>query len=85
MTECPSSNEFNSSTLGDRIDVKILKVTEDEANGRTWIELTRNEKHMQKLQGLDKEQLDQTPLDIEALKLGKKYDVVIMSCSMQRE
>ena len=53
MTECSSLDEFNSSTLGNRIDVKILKVTEDKANVRTWIELTRKEKHMQKPHGLD--------------------------------
>ena len=48
MTECSSLDEFNSISLGNRIDVKILKVTEDKANVRTWIELTRKEKHMQK-------------------------------------
>jgi hypothetical protein len=85
MTECSSYNEFTSSTVGDRIDVKILKVEEDRANSRTWIELTRNQKHMAKLQGLDQDQLDQTPLNVEGLKLGKKYDVVIMSCSMKEE
>jgi hypothetical protein len=53
MTECSSLEEFNASTLGDRIDVKILKVTEDEANSRTWIELTSNKKHMAKPHGLD--------------------------------
>jgi ribosomal protein S1 len=46
MTECSNYNEFSSSAVGDRLDVKILKVTEDKANGRTWIELTRNQKHM---------------------------------------
>jgi len=40
---------------------------------------------MQKLQGLDQEQLDQTPINMEAMLLGKKYDVSIMSCSMQQE
>jgi len=40
---------------------------------------------MAKLQGLDQDQLDQTPLNVEGLKLGKKYDVVIMSCSMKEE
>jgi len=85
MTECSSHNEFTSSAVGDRIDVKILKVTEDQANGRTWIELTRNQKHMAKLQGLDQDQLDQTPMSVEALKLGKRYDVAIMSCSMTQE
>tara|TARA_B110001450_G_C17362717_1_gene376238 strand:- start:306 stop:428 length:123 start_codon:yes stop_codon:yes gene_type:complete len=40
---------------------------------------------MAKLQGLDKEQLEKTPLSVESLKHGKKYDVVIMSCSMQQE
>ena len=85
MTECASYKEFTTSTVGDRIDVKILKVTEDEANGRTWVELTRNQKHMQKLVGLDQAQLDQTPLSVDALKVGKKYEVVILSCSMQQE
>lgn len=83
MIECQSYNEFNSYAVGDRIDVKVLKITEDEANNRTWIELSRNQKHMQKLQGLDQEQLEQTPMNIDSLKIGQKYDAMILSSSME--
>jgi len=47
MIECKSTQEFNSFAVGDRIEAKILKVVQD--SQRTWIELTRGEKHMAKL------------------------------------
>ena len=43
MVECP---KFEQYTVGDKIEAKILKVTKE--NDRTWIELTRNAKHMSK-------------------------------------
>jgi len=53
MIECQSTNEFKSFAVNDRIECKVLKMSEDASNDRTWIELTRNEKHMAKLVGLD--------------------------------
>lgn len=53
MVECQSSKEFEQYTVGDKVEAKILKVTQDEAKGRTWVELTRNKAHMAMSQGLD--------------------------------
>jgi hypothetical protein len=46
MIECQGDNEFKQYVVGDRIETKILKVTNDEAKGRVWVELTRNYSHM---------------------------------------
>lgn len=57
MVECP---KFEQYTVGDKIEAKILKVTQEK--DRTWIELTRNATHMSKVQGLDPETLKDTPM-----------------------
>ena len=85
MIECQRSNEFKQYVVGDRIEAKILKVTHDESKGRTWIELTRNENHMQKVQGLDAEELKKTVMSNEDLKIGKKYSALIVSSSWEKE
>jgi hypothetical protein len=54
--------------VGDRIECKILKVSEE--NERTWIELTRNDKHMAKLQGLDEAELKKSPSSLADMKQG---------------
>jgi hypothetical protein len=77
MIECQGSTEFNSFASGDRVDCKILKVSEE--NGRTWIELTRNEKHMAKLNGLDEAELSKLVMSVDQLKHSSKYEVIINS------
>ena len=74
MVECP---KFEQYTVGDKIEAKILKVTKE--NDRTWIELTRNAKHMSKAQGLDQETLDASPMKDSDLKKGDRYDAIIVS------
>lgn len=74
MVECP---KFEQYTVGDKIEAKILKVTQE--SDRTWIELTRNPTHMSKAQGLDPETLNNTPMSDSNLKSGKQYDAVIIS------
>lgn len=49
MIESASYTEFKSYAIGDRIDAKILKITQDTTQNRTYIELTANPNHMQKL------------------------------------
>lgn len=53
MIECPSYKDFKQYAVGDRIDAKILKITQDKAHNRAYIELTAHPSHMQKLVGLD--------------------------------
>ena len=65
--------------------MKILKVTHDESRGRTWIELTRNENHMQRVQGLDSELLKKMVWSNEDLKVGQKYSAMIISSSWEKE
>jgi hypothetical protein len=48
MIECQSLREFESYSVGDKVDAKILKVVKDEAKQRVWIEFTRNKTHMAK-------------------------------------
>lgn len=85
MIECQGPNEFKQYVVGDRIEVKILKVTHEESKDRTWIELTRNENHMQKVQGLDAEELKKMAMSNEDLKIGKKYSALIVSSSWEKE
>lgn len=69
--------------VGDRIEAKILSVKEE--GKRTWIELTRKEKHMEKMQGLDEEELSKMIEKESDLTVGKKYQALILSCSNQEE
>lgn len=75
--ECGTETEFKSFVNGDRIDCKILSI---EQNGdKQWIELTRNAKHLAKLQGLDDAELKRSPQKIEDLKKGEKYSAIVIS------
>lgn len=77
--------EFKAFAVGDRIECKILHVHQDKASGRTWIELTRKQKHLAKHQGLNEEEMKNTPLSLEDLKVGQSYQAMVVSSSLQSE
>ena len=83
MIECQGAKEFNRFAVGDRIEAKILSVKEE--GKRTWIELTRREKHMEKMQGLDEEELSKLVTKEADLTAGKKYKAMVLSCSHQEQ
>jgi len=83
LVECQSSVDFNQYSVGDRIEAKILQVVYDKTHDRTWIELTRREEHMQKVQGLDEATVKNTPKSVEDLVSGKQYEAVLMGTSPQ--
>jgi ribosomal protein S1 len=55
MIECQSISEFKSFAVNDRIECKILHIQKDKGTDRTWIEMTRSEKHLVKHEGLDED------------------------------
>lgn len=57
MIECQNTKEFEQYTVGDKVEAKILKITKDEAKGRTWVELTRRKAHLNKTLGLNQDEL----------------------------
>jgi ribosomal protein S1 len=59
MVSCQNTKEFESFTVSDRVECKILSIDTD--GKRTFIELTRNKEHMAKLQGLDESLLSKMP------------------------
>jgi hypothetical protein len=48
MIECQNQREFESFSIGDKVDAKILQVHKDEAKQRIWVEFSRNKRHMAK-------------------------------------
>lgn len=59
--------EFHSYSVGDRIEAKILQISKPSMSGaRTFIELTRSLKHMEKLDGLDPDSPVITEADLKA-------------------
>ena len=75
--------EFDQFKIGDRIQVKVLRVMKGKyrqcsetsvENGKTWIELTRREAHL-KAHGLDEESC--SLLSLDTLKQGQSVKALI--------
>ena len=66
MIECKNKLDFASFNLGDKVDAKVLHISEH--MGRHWVELTRSDHHMMSKKGLDSEHLKNLILSQENLK-----------------
>jgi len=77
--ETPDSN-FNSMTIGERIQVKILKVSQDAQSDRLLIELTRRPEHLTLPTGQLSDQLQQL-LSLDTLQEGQKLQALITDVS----
>lgn len=75
--ECQNETEFKSFAIGDRIECKVLSLSTSQ--DKQFIELTRNPKHMAKLQGLDEQEMAKCPTSLSELKKGKKYRAIVVS------
>jgi len=83
LLECSSITEFKSMAVGDRIEAKILKISQE--GDRTWIELTKKHQHMTKIQGLDEEEMAKLVMSMADLKVGQKYSAMVSSCDFEKD
>lgn len=77
--------EFKAFNVGDSIECKVLSVEKDPKSDRSWVELTRQSKHMQKPQGLDESLIQHLLTSPDQLKVGQQYNAMVLSCSLERE